>query len=904
MGMTEELPVDEERTNLVAAAVRRRWPTIVLAGLLLAGGAAAYSSAGTPSYTAVAQVLVRPAPGNALSEAVPTSTSQTTVAMETEAALVTSPDVTSIAARRLGEDLDPGSPAVVASVPPNTQIVQVAYTAPTARAARDGAQAFAEAYLAYRSEVAEATLSYQATSLERQARAAEESLKDASRTAARRNPPPDAASQVQLFASRLAALQASIGELQTRDVRPGDLVRPAKLPPSPTGLSPAMIVLAGALLGLGAGVALAVWRERRDDRIRRGPRSTIRGVPVLADVAAQRRPQLVVDEDARPDLVNSYRRATVAVLAAVPRPAVVVVSSVTEDTPGAAAAVNTALALRQSGHHVALVDATGPDGGPTRLLGLPADPGLLDVLERRATLDSALQESCGMRVLTEGSATTGREQRVLGVEMTDLLEKLRGEFAYVVVAAPPATTAAGGAAALAGDALVLVATPTRTTHADLDAAVETTRQLGTEVLGVVLETPSPTDRRRTRARRAPTEGARSAEASLRTVFPGRAPTELPPRRARRQAGDRDFLLVPSASRPKLVVPAGPRAVTVSAIRRYRQVRGPRDRARRAATVLVVRCGFGGRVFGRARVPLAPAETAATLEAHLAGLLGRPAYVSLHLGPPRAVQKPVLQVMTAQGEVVGYAKLGVTPFTRELVRHEAEALRELAGRSWEHLVVPPVVHHGRWRGHELLVVGALEGSARAATPGTLSVAMVELARFRGVTTTSLAESTYWTRLGERLGALPATPIVDVLRGGAARIVAAHGATAVAFGSWHGDWTSWNMTFDADHALVWDWEKLEHDVPLGLDAVHHAVQDLVVAHGRRPAQAFDEVAGRAPDLLAPFDLGPGPAQVVVQLYALEVATRYVEDGEGLAGTTPMTRLAEWVPQVVGRGARAEA
>ena len=56
-------------------------------------------------------------------------------------------------------------------------------------------------------------------------------------------------------------------------------------------------------------------------------------------------------------------------------------------------------------------------------------------------------------------------------------------------------------------------------------------------------------------------------------------------------------------------------------------------------------------------------------------------VSLRIGPPRANRKPVLELLSPGGEVLGFAKVGVTGLTRELVRAEAAALDVLgAGRA--------------------------------------------------------------------------------------------------------------------------------------------------------------------------------------------------------------------------------
>ena len=48
-------------------------------------------------------------------------------------------------------------------------------------------------------------------------------------------------------------------------------------------------------------------------------------------------------------------------------------------------------------------------------------------------------------------------------------------------------------------------------------------------------------------------------------------------------------------------------------------------------------------------------------------------MSLYLSPARANRKPVLQLLTPQGQAAGFAKIGTNQLTRELVTAEYEAL---------------------------------------------------------------------------------------------------------------------------------------------------------------------------------------------------------------------------------------
>jgi hypothetical protein len=73
-------------------------------------------------------------------------------------------------------------------------------------------------------------------------------------------------------------------------------------------------------------------------------------------------------------------------------------------------------------------------------------------------------------------------------------------------------------------------------------------------------------------------------------------------------------------------------------------------------------------------------------------------VSLRIGPPRANRKPVLELLSPRGEALGFAKVGVTGLTRELVRAEAAALDVLGAAIGPSQVIPRHLH-GQWRDHK-------------------------------------------------------------------------------------------------------------------------------------------------------------------------------------------------------------
>lgn len=258
--------------------------------------------------------------------------------------------------------------------------------------------------------------------------------------------------------------------------------------------------------------------------------------------------------------------------------------------------------------------------------------------------------------------------------------------------------------------------------------------------------------------------------------------------ARRAPGHgHDLMVLPGLRRPRLIVPAG-RKAAAAAVRRYGEPNSARTRM--ASRALAVTLGTGlGRLVLRDRVRIDVPAGAATIESYLAEVVGEPVAISLHLGAPRANRKPVLQVLTAAGETIAFAKVGVNQLTTELVRAEHDALGQLAAAQLRTIRAPRVLSCDSWHGLEVLVLSALPvwQQRDPLRPGQLSAAMAEVARIGGLSTGPLAASEYWRRLRDRLDGAGNGADHDALRAAVAQLTVAAGTQTLAFGAWHGDWT---------------------------------------------------------------------------------------------------------------------
>ncbi len=368
-----------------------------------------------------------------------------------------------------------------------------------------------------------------------------------------------------------------------------------------------------------------------------------------------------------------------------------------------------------------------------------------------------------------------------------------------------------------------------------------------------------------------------------------------------RADEREFIVLPGARHPRLLVPAGRRA-SAAAVRRYGEPGSARAWAGSRALALALACGAGAAgLGGRLRVQ-APAGTG-TIERHLSAALGRDISISTHLGAARANRKPVLQLLAARGEAAGFAKISINPLTRDLIRAERAALDTLAAENLRALSIPRVLHYGSWRDHEILIVSALPvwRSRRALPPGQLAAAMAEVAAVGAGSHGPLAESGYLARLRSRLSAAPASAGRTALAAALGTLTAAAGGTRLTFGAWHGDWTAWNMANTSGGLLVWDWERFTTDVPVGFDLLHYRLQSAVVRRREPPRAAAAQCAAGAPDTLAALAVPGEQARLTAVLYLADLSARYLADRQAEAGArlgSPGTWLIPAIEEAVTR------
>ncbi|HMC72319.1 MAG TPA: hypothetical protein VKJ07_24390, partial [Mycobacteriales bacterium] len=365
------------------------------------------------------------------------------------------------------------------------------------RRARDGADAFAAAYLSYRESLAKTAATQGLASIAASRATIQHALsldqKALGNAVSGSTEAGRLRAQIKTDQQSLADLAIQEADLSKRPTLPGEVLSPATLPSSPHGTSPPILGGLGLLAGVAVGVVLAVARERRVGRIRRAE-SLPDQPPVLAIVPAIRAPEPVLMSSPTVRASDAYRLLYLAVDAALPvssdRGNIIAVASLTDPAPPVA--INLALAAAGSGRVATYVDALPRSTAP-RLPALPtrgAGPGFADALLTGGDpVASRVHVAPGFSILPRGADITRAAATYGGPRTHRVLEALRRAADLVVIAIPQLTDPDGQALANVADAVIVAVPVGVATFDQLGAAVTEAEHVHAQVLGVVATHP-------------------------------------------------------------------------------------------------------------------------------------------------------------------------------------------------------------------------------------------------------------------------------------------------------------------------------------------------------------------------------------------------------------------------------
>ncbi len=280
----------------------------------------------------------------------------------------------------------------------------------------------------------------------------------------------------------------------------------ADVPTSPDGIPRSFILAASLIAGFLFGTAAAFLVERLDTTARdENDVALALGARVLASVPAfplgnrsgtsaaimlseDRKPRLAVSREAFRRLRSSIQFASASTGAEV-----FVFTSAFPGEGKSVAAANLALALAQSGKHVALVSADMRRPTLERILGVPNHEGLSDFLGGRSEMELKSIDGVENLWFVPAGPPPANPGELLGsVQFETLIKELRTMASYVLIDSPPVlSTADAATAATYADGVVVIVDSRRTETSDLLKVRDELDRAGSKIVGAVVNRTRP-----------------------------------------------------------------------------------------------------------------------------------------------------------------------------------------------------------------------------------------------------------------------------------------------------------------------------------------------------------------------------------------------------------------------------
>jgi capsular exopolysaccharide synthesis family protein len=468
----------------------RRWLVLAIAAVFTIGGVL-YSLTLKPAYVATSEVLLS-------AETDPTGTVTQEISPDTEAQVATSPDVavkakalfdTDLAATELIKNLS-------ITLPSDSFVLDFKFSAANPAEAQAGANAFADAYLAFKTSQFQEGIDAQIESYDLQLSQLSDDLTAALKQA---EEVPRGSSEWFTIQATIETIKTQIGtnttsreQLKSIHPDPGEVIGRATTAKS-ASTSPVVIVLAAAFLGLIIGSVTAFVAEgmsgslRSAEDIERELNSPVLGVLPWVPGVHLRREMLVTEVAPTSMAGESYRMLRSGLLYAVKDDArVLLVTSSGVGEGKTTVAANLAVSLAQADKRVILV------GGDLRrpevhaYFGVPNDRGLVQVLDGGDEPPLVMTGVPNLRLLPSGPPVEMSAQLFEGGAFPELVERLREAADLVIIDAPPLAISDPLVMAEHADGILIVVDMKQADKAGLRRVRELLERAGLSPLGLIL----------------------------------------------------------------------------------------------------------------------------------------------------------------------------------------------------------------------------------------------------------------------------------------------------------------------------------------------------------------------------------------------------------------------------------
>jgi len=437
-----------ELTTYLAIVWRRKW-VIVISAIVATIIATIASLLATPTYVATTTVRVATF-GSGAADSSRTDINYSQLLMSTYSTILTSGSVRGEIKDELGIET---FPQLTAELVPNTELMRIKAEATNPETAQNIANAAAEILIAKSQELysgggltAQNILKEQIDQI--QAELDEAQIEYDNLLA---NSPENTAS-ISAVSQSIALKERTRSTLleQYEVVRVNEALRAnavsvvesASRPSSPSNPRHDVNIALGAVVGLIAGVILALVFENMDTTLH--STNQIEGViklPAIGQIPESKEPLKIIqlDTDFQPEL-ESFRRLRTNLFASdlEVSPTVMMVTSAERGEGKSTIAANLAISMAHSGRRVVLIDCDMRIPILHDLFEQPNKRGLTDVLTGNTQLENSLQDTSFSRLqlLTSGSIPPNPTELLGSRQMKALLEQLKEEFDVVLLDTP------------------------------------------------------------------------------------------------------------------------------------------------------------------------------------------------------------------------------------------------------------------------------------------------------------------------------------------------------------------------------------------------------------------------------------------------------------------------------------
>ncbi|MHB8809917.1 MAG: GumC family protein [Desulfobulbaceae bacterium] len=268
----------------------------------------------------------------------------------------------------------------------------------------------------------------------------------------------------------------------------------ASLPQSPSNQKPRRSLLIGLILGLAAGIGIALLVEYLDNTVKSPADLENRyGLTVLGTVLQTRKNESIeniISENNRSPVAENYRmiRSSLLLSSADQPPQFILITSMMPQEGKTSTALNLARTLAQVTDKVLIIDADMRKPRIHQILGLDNRVGLSSFLS--GNVSDTIILSTGeekIRVIPAGPIPPNPAELISSQRMKILLKELAKDYSFIIIDSPPLSHLADGLIlSTLVDGTVLVTRTGKTTFEEFGAGLKKMQDFKPHILGVIL----------------------------------------------------------------------------------------------------------------------------------------------------------------------------------------------------------------------------------------------------------------------------------------------------------------------------------------------------------------------------------------------------------------------------------